>query len=178
MPPPRGSAAILSNRARRAGSESASSTSGRLCADVIEEIEGATSEPGRRRHTAALSAVIAWVALAMLVMVVVGPGPFGAPPLRASPAPSESGELMFYGSSPIAQLRVDPSVASECADGTKLTSPILVAVEMDSGRVFAPNADGRTGRSVPGVLVPAQTSWLTVICATPETWRPWRITAR
>jgi hypothetical protein len=149
---------------------------------VIEEIEGATSEPGRRRHTVALSAVIAWVALAMLVMVVVGPGPFGAPPLRASPAPSESGELMFYGSSPIAQLRVDPSVASECADGTKLTPPILVDVEMDSGRVFAPNADGRTGRPVAwGVLAPAQTSWLswlTVICATPETWRPWRITAR
>jgi hypothetical protein len=49
---------------------------------MIEDIEGATSEPARRRHAAVLSAASASIALALLV-VLVGP-------LRVAKAPAAS----------------------------------------------------------------------------------------
>jgi hypothetical protein len=55
---------------------------------VIEDIEGATSEPSRRRHVAVLSASVAAVSLVLLYLLLVPAPRMDTPPLAASPAPS------------------------------------------------------------------------------------------
>jgi hypothetical protein len=53
---------------------------------VIEDLEGATSEPSRRTHAAVLSASVAAVSLVLFYMLVAPPIFDGAPPQAASPS--------------------------------------------------------------------------------------------
>jgi hypothetical protein len=141
---------------------------------VIEDIEGATMEPSRSRHVLALSAAVASLAFVLLVALVAPQVPGGfAPEASSSPASPRGLSVPASVSNPLAQLRVDLTQASQCGDGAQLTPPYLLAVDMASGRVFAMTSEGRSGRPIPVMLVPAsRAGWLTVTCATPDLLAP------
>lgn len=138
---------------------------------MIEDLDGATLEPSRRRHVAVLSAATAAVSVVLLVALVVPPSSLDATVLTASPAPSASagavvtivsGPTMFFqlGTS----LRVYLPRISECVDEAQADSPY---VSEGNGQVIAAYSSGRTGRSVPTAPdVYVGTGWLTVSCAT------------
>jgi hypothetical protein len=103
---------------------------------VIEDIEGATAEPTRRRHVRALSAAVAAVSLVMLFMLVVPPD-LGPAPQAASPLPSataapvmtivsglttllQSGTWYRQSGMP-ADADVNVKLMSECSNGLRST---------------------------------------------------------
>jgi len=150
---------------------------------VIVDIEGATSEPTRRRHVVVLSAAMAGVSLVLLFTLVFAPQfHVGTAPLAAAPAPSASAgpvktivssPTMTIQSNPISQLRVDLSRASVCADGTRLDPPYHLGFAGDAGPIVAGRFDGGTGRPVSVTLIiDGQPGWLTVSCATSDDFGP------
>ena len=147
---------------------------------MIEDIEGATSEPKRHWHVAMLSGAVAIVSLVLLVALVL-PSPLGTAPQPASPAPNASADpfVVPFASNPLSQMRVDLTQASACAEGLWLTPPYHLALDATSGRVIAMNSEPRTGRSVPVALVAnPRTGWLTVTCTTSDISVPWETVAR
>ena len=146
---------------------------------MIEDIEGATSEPARGRHVVVLSGAVAIASLVLLLTLVV-PAPVGTLPQAASTAPSaRAGPLTTFVSNSASQLRVDLTLVSWCADGTRLTPPFYLVFEAGTGRVSAIGFDGRTGDSVPVAFVrDSRTSPLTVRCVTSGNVVPWDGIAR
>jgi hypothetical protein len=155
---------------------------------VIEDIEGATSEPTRRRHVVVLSSAVAIASLVLLLTIVVParvvPARVDTAKYAALPGPSPTlGPLMTTVSIPLSQLRVDLTRTSACIDGTTFLPPYHLAVDATSGRVMAVVSDPRTDRSA-GSWVPvalafnAQAGYLTVMCATNEDPLPWDKIAR
>ena len=138
---------------------------------MIEDIEGATSEPVRRGHVLALSSAIAAISFVLLLAIVVVPSRVGTPaqpvaPAAASAAPATT---VTFGSSPISQLRLDLTRDSVCSDGTRLIPPYYIAVNASTGDMSAVRSIGGTTRSVPvRVLADPRTPWLRVTCATPD----------
>ena len=74
---------------------------------MIEDLEGATSEPSRRTHVAALSAAVAAVSLVLLV-ALLGPAPrTDTPPLAAAPVPSPTDDRVITFAAGPAWIRSD-----------------------------------------------------------------------
>lgn len=159
---------------------------------MIEELDGVTSEPSRRRHVAVLSAATAVVSVVLFYVLVAPPIFDGAPPQAASPSPSPSFVMMVASNS-----RINPPPdmlhSRMCADGTPL-APLQVASWPEAvGEVaFVPGRqDGareavgansqpllivlydRTGsRPIAFVREERGTGRLVVTCATPDSFVP------
>ena len=155
---------------------------------MIEDIEGATSEPTRRRHVVVLSGAVATAALVLLLSLVVPapvvPARVDTGKYEALPGPSPSlGPFMTSVSIPLSQLHVDLTRTSACTDGTILVPPYHLAVDATTRRIVAVVSDPRTDRSV-GRWVPValafdgRAGYLTVSCATNDGPVPWDKVAR
>jgi hypothetical protein len=134
---------------------------------MIEDIEGATSEPTRRGHVVVLSAAVAAAALVLLVALVVPSR--DAPPQATSPSPSAGPSLLVISvaSNPLSRLPVDLSRTTVCRDGTWLTPPYFLAFDGRSGQLFAAPFDNGPRRPVPVTFdLNAATGKVTVRCAT------------
>jgi hypothetical protein len=153
------------------------------CADVIEDIEGATTEPARRRHVLVLSGAVATVSLVLLLALVVPPPRFDAPPLVvATRAPAVSGSTIFgaggssvvtFPTNPLSQQRIDLERVHACIDGTRSNPAFYVLFEAGTGRAVAVSFDGRTGSPVPvAYLMDTRNGPPSVTCATSESLVP------
>jgi hypothetical protein len=132
---------------------------------VIEDIEGATSEPTRRAHVLVLSALVASLSLVLLFALVMPRSRVEAPAQAASSAPSlTAAQMLTVAANPGAQRLVDLTGLSECASGRRLTPPYNLVIEAGTGRIFLDQA----GSSLPIAFVAdPPTGRLTVKCATP-----------
>jgi hypothetical protein len=142
---------------------------------MIEDIEGATSEPTRCVHVAVMSAATAAVALVLLLALVVPPSRSAAPLQAASPASSASSTFTttFASSNPLvlsnpaARLPVDLSRTTLCADGTRLMPPYFLVFDATSKQIFAGPFDDGPRLPVPVTLdLDAGTGKVTVRCTT------------
>jgi len=146
---------------------------------VIEDLEGAPSEPTRRWHVLVLSAATAAVSLVLLVALVVPPSITSsapqAPAASASPGPVMmivSGPTMFFQSGPLPGMRVDQSRVSECAEGSLWDPPHYLVLDRN-GQVIAAYSSERNWLSDP--ITPdayVGTGWLTVPCDTRDVFAP------
>jgi hypothetical protein len=139
---------------------------------VIEDIEGATSEPTRRRHVAALSGAMAAVSLALFLALIVPPSREAE---RPSPEPSPTASVtLTITSNPIRNVRLDLTLDSVCPDGTRLIPPYDLVFGEPSGQVFAVRyVVGRVAHSVPvTVVADKRTPYLTVACGIADL-SPW-----
>ncbi|HEV8654199.1 MAG TPA: hypothetical protein VGR85_01625 [Candidatus Limnocylindria bacterium] len=135
---------------------------------MIEDIEGATTEPTRHRHVVLLSAATAAVALVLLVALVVPP-PRVATPQEQPRLPSAIivGPATTYVT--VEQLRRFVSRASECGESGLNIPPGYVWVEAPNGLTVAVGPSQSTPRSAPlPVLAQPRTGWLIVSCVTPN----------
>jgi hypothetical protein len=154
---------------------------------VIEDIEGATPEPTRRRHAVVLSGAVAIASLVLLLTLVVPapvvPARVDTAPAAASPASSESaGTVMMFAPNAISRMRVDLSRTTVCSDGTRLQPPYFL-IQSSTGPVFAGQFDERTGAQIrPPIPVAfrfdARTGWMTITCATDDLTVPRESDAR
>ena len=123
---------------------------------MIEDIEGATSEPPRRRHVVVLSGAAA-IASLVLLFSWVAPPELGMTGPAASPAPSVSGgpamrivtgPTIFFPAAPnfrsgtTSPSDVNVKIVSECADGTHINPPYSVVFE-GNGEVMVYRGSGR-----------------------------------
>ncbi len=146
---------------------------------MIEDIEGAATEPARHWQIAVLSGGVAVASLVLLLSLIV-PAQLGTLPQAASPAPSAgpsmtivTGPTMFliptgppYFASPTTlPPGVNVKLVSECADGTKINPPYYLVFE-GNGRVMAVPLDPRMAASPQVASVDRGSGWLTVSCAT------------
>jgi hypothetical protein len=143
---------------------------------MIEEIEGATAEPTRRRHVVALSAAVATVSL-VLLMALIGPAPrTGTPPLAASPAPSPASMTVAFASDSTGWVSYEQALQSDvtstvCAAGIG-ASPSVTLVFDREGRPIAAYTSGKTGRFIPLPHAYVGSGWLTVPCDTSDIFAP------
>jgi hypothetical protein len=136
---------------------------------VIEDLEGATTEPSRRRHVAVLSAATAVVSLVLFYVLVAPPIFDGAPPQAASPSPST---FATVASRPLINLPLDMTRSGMCAAGE--TSFLLQrAVDATGGRALTSVVYDRTGsRPLYFVQEERGTGRLIVTCAPLESGVP------
>jgi hypothetical protein len=118
---------------------------------VIEDLEGATSEPPRRRHVAALSAATAAVALVLLYLLLVPAPRRDTPPLAVSPAPSPTnGTVVTFAPGPLwlrsGQVSQIPEVVTmtPCLIAPGSNPPAQVMVFDRSGQPMATYTRGTT----------------------------------
>jgi hypothetical protein len=136
---------------------------------VIEDLDGATSEPSRRTHVAVLSAATAVFAIVLFYVLVAPPTFVGAPPQAASPSPSQS-TVMTVASNLFIDLPVDLARSSMCPDGLRWGNPpFQLAVDANGGRALTPVIYDRTGsRPIAFVQEEHGTGRLIVTCAQPD----------
>jgi len=160
---------------------------------VIEDIEGAASEPMRHRHVVVLSGAVATASL-VLLFSMVAPPEFVMTREAASPAPSATaGSSMWTVTGPRMFLQTGPSVwappgvnvrsvVSVCAEGAQINPPYYLVFEGD-GQVMTVPLEARTAPSplTPSPLLisvdQASRTWadlvsVTASCATPTTRVP------
>jgi hypothetical protein len=140
---------------------------------VIEDLDGATSEPSRRTHVAVLSAATAVFAIVLFYVLVAPPIFDGAPPQAASPSPNQR-TVMTVASNSFINLPVDLTRSGMCADGTSWgETRFQLAVDANGGRALTPVLYDRTGsRPVAFVQEERGTGRLIVTCAPPESVVP------
>lgn len=150
---------------------------------MIQDIEGATSEPARRGHVIALSAATAAISLVLLVALVVPLERVSVSPQATSLAPSASAGPMMtivsgstipsgsalppFRSGTISPLGVNTKVVMYCADGSRMDPPYYLVFE-GNGNVMTVPLEASTTRSVPVASVDRGSGWLTVSCATSD----------
>lgn len=150
---------------------------------MIEDVEGATSEPTRHLQAVALSALSAAVSLIVLLVLVLPRSEVGGPP-AASPAASPSA-----GSFTMTFARPDAGVTWNqvfSRDGTVLllcfagsdASPLVFARPDIWGPFAVVAPETPTARLVPVPVAAANTGWLSVNCATSGVFVPWEMFAR
>lgn len=152
---------------------------------MIEDLDGDTPEPTRRRHTVVLSAATAALSLVLLMTLVVPAALIDSSQLAASPAASASpGPRMIISSRPpISHMRIDLSRAIVCSDGTRLDPPYWPSVDDSTGRVSVAQYHDRSGELI-GFPVPvifrfdARTGYMIVTCATDDIPALWESDAR
>jgi hypothetical protein len=119
---------------------------------VIQDIEGATPEPTRRWHVAAVSATVAAISLALLLAIIVPPSPEAATSQAASSAPGPSASFtLMMSSNPMRNVYVDLTRVSQCRDGSWLTPP-YIGFDADSLRAFALQYEVSTRSAPVGVV--------------------------
>jgi hypothetical protein len=145
---------------------------------VIEDIEGAASEPTRRRHVVVLSGAVAIASLVLLFSWVAPPGlvmtrQAAVPSASAGPRMTivtrqpmilQSGPLDFR-SGTTSPSGVNVKLVSECADGTQLNRPYYLVFE-GNGQVMTVPLDASPPPSPQFISVDRVSGWLTVSCAT------------
>jgi hypothetical protein len=138
---------------------------------VIEDLDGATTEPSRRTHVAVLSAATAAASLVLFYVLVAPPIFDGAPPQAASPSPSQT-FVMRVVSNPFHSLPLDLPRSGMCADATKWGPLFHLAADATYGPAFTVVYD-RTG-SLPVAVVREErgTGRLVVTCVTPDSFVP------
>lgn len=152
---------------------------------MIEDIEGATSEPARRRHVLVLSGAVAIASLVLLFSWLT-PSELVMTRQADSPAPSATagsvtwivtGPTLFVAAPPQFQSGtsspsgVNVKVVSECADGTKINQPYYLVFE-GNGQVMTVPLDVSKATSPRFISVERTSGWLTVSCATSTTRIP------
>lgn len=129
---------------------------------MIQDLEGASSEPSRRRHVAALSAVTAAVALVLFFALVTPRTPVATPPPAASPAPRptdarvaifavDSPEVWFPGWSGEVRLGApssDVGTSTVCVTAVEPNPAIHLMVVDRTGQPIAAYTGGTTGRFI------------------------------
>jgi hypothetical protein len=150
---------------------------------VIEDVEGATSEPTGRLQVVALSALSAAVSLIVLLALVLPPSDMGGPQ-AASPAasPSASAFTMTFArpDTRVTWAEIfsrDGTVLLQCLASTD-ASPLVFARPDMWGPFVIVGPQTSTARSVPVPVAAASTGWLSVNCATSEVFTPWEMFAR
>lgn len=137
---------------------------------MIEDIEGATSEPTRRRHVVVLSGAVATVSLVLLFSLVAPPELLmtrqaASPASSAGPAMMiVTGSTMFFRSGTYSPSDVNVKLMSECADGTQTNLRYLVFE--GNGHVMSVPLDASKAPSPQFISVDRGSGWLTVSCAT------------
>ena len=137
---------------------------------MIEDLDGATTEPSRRRHIAVLSSSVALVSLVLLYVLVAPPIFDGAPPQAASPSPSPS-FVMTVVSNPRINLPTDMLHSRMCSDGTT-SLPLQLAVDANSRPLLTVVYDRTGSRPIAFVREERGTGRLVVTCATPDSFVP------
>ena len=147
---------------------------------MIEDIEGATSEPPRRRHVVVLSGAVA-IASLVLLFSWIAPPDVGLTRQAASPAPSANagpamtivtGPTMILQSGPLdfrsgttSPAGVNVKLVSGCADGAQINRPYYLVFE-GNGQVMTVPLDASPPPSPQFISVDRGSGWLTVSCAT------------
>jgi hypothetical protein len=153
---------------------------------VIEDIEGATAEPTRRRHVVVLSGAVAIASLALLFTWIT-PLDLGMTRQAASPAPNANAgpamtivtrqpmilqpgalDFRFGTTSPTG---VNVKLVSGCADGTQINRPYYLVFE-GNGQVMTVPLDASPPPSPQFISVERGSGWLTVSCVTSSTRVP------
>lgn len=146
---------------------------------MILDLDGATTEPSRRRHVATVSASVAAAALVLLYALLVPAPHTGAPALPAvAPVPSPAHMTVLSASDPTwirggpfeESLR-DSAISTMCAAGNGSSPPVHLVIDA-SGRVVAAYTSGTTGRFIPLPRVYVGSGWLTVPCDTSDVFAP------
>ena len=145
---------------------------------MIQDLEGATSEPTRRGHVLALSAAAATISLVLLFALVAAPH-VDTGPLAAAPAPSPTAGSMVVTIASgtwvtldrVAQLP-DEMTSLRCAPGIGSSPPIHIVYDRTGQTVIAAYTSGKTGRYIPLPVGYAISGSLTVPCATPDVFAP------
>ena len=118
---------------------------------MIQDIEGATSEPTRRWHVVVLSGAVAALSLVLLAALLV-PAPMPSNALKAR-VPSAtaaslltivSGATTSFQPNPPSQLRVDAGRLIVCVDDSRPGSPYYVVFEGNRQVISVP-FEGRNG---------------------------------
>ena len=159
---------------------------------MIQDLEGATPEPARRRHVAALSAVTAAAAI-VLFYALVAPAPrTDTSPLAASPAPtSVSRAVVTFASDsttwaeliepmsirpdlwgPFIVRRPADETWTECAAGIGSSPPVTLVFDRDGRRLVAAYTSGQTGRFIPLPKAYVDSGWVSVPCDTSDVFAP------
>jgi hypothetical protein len=142
---------------------------------VIQDLDGATSEPSRRRHVAVLSAATAAISLVLLYVVLAPPAHRDAAPQAAAPSPSPSfigwEEMLAIpvASSLLQHPPLDPP-AGICYAGASGEIQLGAFV---AGRSLTTVVYDRTGR-FPIAFVQEQrgTGRLVLTCTNPDSFMP------
>ncbi len=146
---------------------------------MIEDLDGATTEPSRRMHVAVLSASVAAVSLVLLYVLLVPAPRMDAPPLAASPAPGPTnGTVVTLASGP-AWLRSDQVSRPRDAVTTTLcvavpgsNAPAQLTVFDSNGRPIAAYTSVPTGQPI----APRPDHWgeirFTVTCDVSDVFAP------
>jgi hypothetical protein len=152
---------------------------------VIEDLEGATPEPTRRRHVVVLSGAVA-IASLVLLFSWIAPPDLGMTRQAALPGPSASaGPAMTIVTRPPMILQSGPvdfrsgttspsgvnvKLVSGC-DGTEISRPYYLVFE-GNGQVMTVPLDASPLPSPQFISVDRGSGWLTVSCATSTTRVP------
>jgi hypothetical protein len=137
---------------------------------VIEDLEGATSEPSRRRHVAVLSAATAAFAIVLFYVLVAPPTFDGASPQAASPSPTRSLSMTVV-SNPLINLPPGMTRSAMCGDGATW-APLQLAVSANGGPAVITVYDRTGSRPIGFVREERGTGRLVLTCATPDSWAP------
>ena len=146
---------------------------------MIQDIDGATSEPSRRSHVTLLSAATTAVSLVLLTVLFM-PGPrVGTSPHANVPVPSQTaGTVLFYDSG-ATRVRLDelpPQLLDDksplrCAAAIGSTPPVHLVFDQN-GHLIAAYTSGRTGRFIALPQAYVSSGWLSVPCDTPDVFAP------
>jgi hypothetical protein len=135
---------------------------------VIQDLDGAPSEPSRRTHVAVLSAAVAAASLVLLLMLVAPPTPSLAPPQAASPSASPS-FVMTVASNSLQRLPIPPP--SGMCDG-RSSGEIQLGVIATGGSLSTVVYD-RTGHfPIAFVQEERGTGRLILRCTSPDSLMP------
>jgi hypothetical protein len=149
---------------------------------VIQDLEGATSEPSRRRHVAMLSAAAAAVSL-VLLMALVAPTPRMDRPIAASAArstgdspyvssPSDPMWLASDRGGPFEESMRDDGTWTECAAGIGSSPAVTLVFDREGRRLVAAYTTGPTGRFIALPKAYVDSGWVTVPCDASDVFAP------
>lgn len=153
---------------------------------MIQDLEGATSEPSRRLHVAALSAVTAAVALVLFFALVTPRTPVATSQLAVLPAPSptdgrvvifaaDSPHVWFPGGSGEVRLGAPSSdvwTSTVCVAAVEPSPTIHLMVLDRTGQPIAAYTGGTTGRFIALPQAYVGSGWRTVPCPASDVFAP------
>jgi hypothetical protein len=141
---------------------------------VIQDIEGATSEPSRRRHVLAASLGTAGVAVVLFLDLVLAPLEIDELPRQSVRAASPSAAPLVIAAPQSILPTIDQIRERACA-GVQWIVASAPAPDARTVRppTFAVAIEPATGRAIPvGDRVGETTHWMTVTCATSDALAP------